>query len=292
MKNVSILVVLLLLCPPIAYAQDDGGCTSAQLNARINVLIADFQASQDNDAESASSLEAIQSLQTDIEALVTECEGEVVEEPMDEMDTPTEISDISGIMPGRYQLTWSFPEQRCPPPNEDVTLSGSNRPVMVSVDVENNRILLDDLFVFGDAGFEMTTDNTYQYLRNQEVVRGFPYSYNYAISSFSAEQISGTVTNFFSWNTCVLEGPFEMVRAEDGSQCMVGSDSGANLRSGPGTGFSRMGALNAREAVDAIGQATGGEGFVWWQLDNDLGWIRSDVVREAGDCDSLPVVSS
>jgi len=38
-----------------------------------------------------------------------------------------------------------------------------------------------------------------------------------------------------------------------------------------------------------IGQATGTDGFVWWQLGNEA-WVRSDLVEEAGYCDDVPVV--
>ena len=48
-----------------------------------------------------------------------------------------------------------------------------------------------------------------------------------------------------------------------------------------------LGKLDAGKPSDVTGQAADDTGFVWWKL-ADGGWVRSDVVQEAGDCESVP----
>lgn len=72
--------------------------------------------------------------------------------------------------------------------------------------------------------------------------------------------------------------------------CSVSASSNANLRGGPGTSFAVAGSLTGGTSIAAIGQATGNDGQVWWQLENNS-WVRSDVVAEAGDCELLPVTT-
>ena len=71
--------------------------------------------------------------------------------------------------------------------------------------------------------------------------------------------------------------------------CTVGTAANANQRSGPGTNFELAGALAAGVSAAVQGQATGADGFVWWQLGEGV-WVRSDVVEETGNCEAVPVV--
>ena len=73
------------------------------------------------------------------------------------------------------------------------------------------------------------------------------------------------------------------------AECMISTASNANQRRGPGTSFDLAGTLVGGVPVAADGQATGADGFVWWRLGEGI-WVRSDVVEEAGDCVSLPLV--
>jgi hypothetical protein len=45
--------------------------------------------------------------------------------------------------------------------------------------------------------------------------------------------------------------------------------------------------LTSGDVVQAVGQAEGTDGFVWWQLVGET-WVRSDLVDEAGGCEELP----
>ena len=63
--------------------------------------------------------------------------------------------------------------------------------------------------------------------------------------------------------------------------CTVTSSSNINRRAGAGTDFDISGVLQAGEAVTVIGQTTAADGFVWWQLDGGLGWVRSDLVSNS-----------
>ena len=69
--------------------------------------------------------------------------------------------------------------------------------------------------------------------------------------------------------------------------CTVRSVSAVNLRSAPGTDQPPVGRLDPELQLRVVGQATGSDGYVWWQL-FDTSWVRSDVVREAGSCEELP----
>ena len=71
--------------------------------------------------------------------------------------------------------------------------------------------------------------------------------------------------------------------------CEITADNGAaNKRSGPGTTLEIAGILEDGMTQPAVAQATGADGFIWWQLDDGT-WVREDVVSEQGACQSLPV---
>lgn len=73
--------------------------------------------------------------------------------------------------------------------------------------------------------------------------------------------------------------------------CFVTPISGnARLRSGPGTNFGIRGSLIFGTDGQVDGQALGADGFVWYRLIGDLGWVRIDVVNTSGECDNLPEV--
>lgn len=73
---------------------------------------------------------------------------------------------------------------------------------------------------------------------------------------------------------------------DDSDTCFVSSSNSVNLRSGPGTGFTAVDKLPTSEPVRVQAQATGDDGFVWWNL-ADGNWVRSDVVQETGGCSQL-----
>lgn len=73
--------------------------------------------------------------------------------------------------------------------------------------------------------------------------------------------------------------------------CLLTPISGnARLRSGPGTNFAIQGSLIFGTDGQADGQALGGDGYVWYRLVNNVGWVRSDVVTATGECANLPEV--
>ncbi len=74
------------------------------------------------------------------------------------------------------------------------------------------------------------------------------------------------------------------------SECSISSANNVNKRSGPGTNFDQAGQLRAGTTLQVIGQATGADGFVWWQLEDET-WVRADIVNEDGDCESVPQVN-
>lgn len=69
--------------------------------------------------------------------------------------------------------------------------------------------------------------------------------------------------------------------------CEITTDGTINQREGAGTTFDVVGQLSAGETVQAVAQTLDDEGFIWWQLDDNL-WVREDVVNAAGYCRTLP----
>lgn len=70
--------------------------------------------------------------------------------------------------------------------------------------------------------------------------------------------------------------------------CSIRSSSGVNLRGGPGTEFDVVGTLSPNTNTDVDGKTTGTDGFTWWHLTDESGWVREDVVSEIGECTRLP----
>lgn len=64
------------------------------------------------------------------------------------------------------------------------------------------------------------------------------------------------------------------------------SGSGVNVRSGPGTDFDIVGALNGASSV--VAQTNDG----WYQIETPSGFVFGDVVILSGDCSGLPTVSA
>lgn len=72
-----------------------------------------------------------------------------------------------------------------------------------------------------------------------------------------------------------------------GLACTVSASGNVNLRSGPGTIYSISGTMGGGQSRAVIGQMTGTDGFVWWQVQFGS-WVCSDVVTTAGDCEPAP----
>jgi len=74
--------------------------------------------------------------------------------------------------------------------------------------------------------------------------------------------------------------------------CTVSALSGSvNLRTGASTSMDIAGTLTGTDTAMVNGQAMGSDGFIWWSLVRGS-WVRSDIVAETGDCDSVPTVES
>ncbi|MEQ8676759.1 MAG: hypothetical protein RLP44_19515 [Aggregatilineales bacterium] len=93
--------------------------------------------------------------------------------------------------------------------------------------------------------------------------------------------------------TISLEGlADELFVPDDQPFCTLTVIAGANLRSGAGTTFERVGSAGVDETLVATGQAYNAEEFfTWWQL-NTSDWIREDFVSEDTRCESLPEITA
>jgi hypothetical protein len=72
---------------------------------------------------------------------------------------------------------------------------------------------------------------------------------------------------------------------EEGS-CGITVNQNVNLREGPGVNFELAGQIEASNVMDVDGQVSAPDGYVWWSLASGE-WVRSDLVRELGDCETL-----
>ncbi|NLX08881.1 MAG: WD40 repeat domain-containing protein [Chloroflexi bacterium] len=66
-------------------------------------------------------------------------------------------------------------------------------------------------------------------------------------------------------------------------QCVIHALAPTNVRAGPSLDAGRVDVLPPRRIAYVTGQALGTDGFIWWQVADDL-WVRSDVVEETGRC--------
>lgn len=72
--------------------------------------------------------------------------------------------------------------------------------------------------------------------------------------------------------------------------CTVSAFGNVNLRERPGTNYQILGSLPAGATAEAVAQAEGADGLLWWRI-GDEGWARADGVEEFGECDALPEVN-
>ncbi|MBN1678675.1 MAG: WD40 repeat domain-containing protein [Anaerolineae bacterium] len=74
--------------------------------------------------------------------------------------------------------------------------------------------------------------------------------------------------------------------------CVVtGNFDEINLREGPDTTYDIAGEMALDEQALADGWAQDAEGFTWWHLVDDRGWVRADVVRWPDVCFTLPQIA-
>ena len=76
---------------------------------------------------------------------------------------------------------------------------------------------------------------------------------------------------------------------QQGTGASVSASQIINLRSGPGTAFSRVGQLRAGQSLPILGKNQDGS---WWQVqlsDGSKAWIAAWLVRAAGAVDQVPV---
>ena len=287
MKRGLMLTVLLglLLCAIPALAQDAtaGACDQDTLTNAMSGIIADYLQAQGKAEDTAAALQSVTDLRDAADELISGC-AEVVAEATPAAESSS--TDVSSITEGKYMLNWGRAEQTCPDGSGGTT--GTNRPIILHL--EGDRVITEDIFIWPKLEFIKDKDGHYFYRRNIIVEDGTTLSFEYTFTSFSPERLEGVSTAFYEDINCALSDGFQLVLLDENIMCMVGSETGANLRSGPGTDFDRLGALKAEEPADVIGQANGSDGFVWWQL-ADKSWVRSDLVDEAGLCEDVPEVT-
>jgi len=74
--------------------------------------------------------------------------------------------------------------------------------------------------------------------------------------------------------------------------CVINADSTVNVREGAGISYPLVASMSAGEQRLATGQAEDADGFTWWRMRGGNIWVREDVVRASGSCDSVPVIAA
>lgn len=264
----SIIIFLLGISVP-TLAQENG-CSLGYIDDQIDAYYGTYLIERGGNL-----IAAAQVLADSISELLTECESAVDSEDVSNTD--------SVVIPGRWFVNWGSDSATCPDGN---TAAALNRSFLLTLTDEG--FTATDNYVWPPLEFTPTdAEGVYSFDRNDS---NGAFTYRYEVKILSKEEMSGSIKLFFQ-NGCALESSFVMYLQDADTICMVNSENGANLRSGPGTEFSRAGQLPSVQLQSVIGRATGSDGFVWWQLEEE-NWVRSDVVEEIGDCDSVREIDS
>lgn len=273
-KLLLLMLMLMMVMPTQAQDATPKGCTEAGIQATVDELIAAYA----DDPESEAALEAAAAVR---DALTNLCANQSEATPAAE-GTGTTAMPVAG----QWRLTWAEEGTFNCAGDNGYNVFRYNRPIILRY--ENDALLTEDLFVWPILQFTEDDDGTLFYRRNVTLSDSSTLSFEYQLLTIEAEKITGTTTTFFSRFDCSLEGQFTMTFENPDLVCLVGAHRGANLRSGPGTDFDRVGRLQAEDLYVVEGQATGDDGFVWWKLIDDAGWIRSDLVEETTLCNTVP----
>jgi hypothetical protein len=295
MKKISILImfVMLTLSPIMVFAQDDATCDTDGINEQIDALIATYQETQAGATDAESAIQAANDLQASIAEVTATCADAAVEEETTDSEETTmeEVEGVGSLTEGKWFVDWSIDDIRaCPSPNDDIRSRATDRSFMLTVDTETSTIAASDVFTWPPLQFTQSAEGDYAFFRNMTLSDGTPFTYEYRVNILSPTHITGKITNYYSFADCYLSNEFQMTLVDEDITCMVGAENGGNLRAGPGTNNNAMGAMAARTLYDVVGQATGSDGYVWWQFADDT-WARSDIVTEIGYCDDVPEVT-
>lgn len=275
-KTFFILLIIGLLVMPV-IAQDEDACSADAINEAVDVLLADYQAERPSD-DATAIVASVGELSDELISLVADC---LPSEDSTDETTDTTTTDDGLPREGKWLVQWEQAESVCP---DGTTIAGINRPFIMMVDRENDVITADDILIWPPLEFTQNLDGIYHFGRHTTT-----FTYDYFLMDMSEDRIEGLIRDYIPTRNCNLESTFTFTLADENIICLVATEVGANLRSGPGTDFNRAGAMPASERTDVIGQAIGTDGFVWWQLANEA-WVRSDVVQEAGYCEDVPEV--
>ncbi|MGB1289210.1 MAG: SH3 domain-containing protein, partial [Aggregatilineales bacterium] len=110
-------------------------------------------------------------------------------------------------------------------------------------------------------------------------------------SELSDEHYTVSILADFYYEFRVLE-TIEAPSIPGPDLCTVRPYGAVNQRSGPGLTFTVVNVLSTGEVIPVSGQSVDDEGYIWWQLEADETWLRSDVIELAGDCSTIPTIPS
>jgi hypothetical protein len=287
-----VLVVLFLAFSFVTYgsAQDADTaelCNAGDLTAQVTERISEYEAEVTDAETSDAVIAAAKSLSDDLANIGSECveaqPAEATQEPSSELVDSKDF-DVSSLIEGTRRVTWSNTQNTC---TNGAVVPSEDRVFILSV--SEDTFAVDDIFIWRpNLTFTRVADGTLLYNRNETNSRGVAYTYEYRIVRASPELLEGVVTNFFPAYDCTLRDTFRFTLEDSTLHCMVGPNTGGNVRAEPSADSGRLRALAAEERTNVISQRRGTDSFMWYELQGG-GWVRSDVVLTAGDCESVPV---
>ncbi|MBZ0280172.1 MAG: SH3 domain-containing protein [Anaerolineae bacterium] len=273
------LVIVLAAVPVWAQDATPKSCDAAGIQQAVDELTAAY-AADNGGTDSTAALEAATTMRDALDTLVESCANQPEATP-----TAEPLENTGMPVAGQWRITWDE-EGTFNCADGSYNVLRHNRPIILRY--EGDALLMEDLFIWPILEFTEAEDSTYFYRRNVALNDGSHFSFEYHLLTLDAEEITGTAITFYDRVDCTLEGTFTLTFENPDLVCLVGAHRGANLRSGPGTDFDRVGRLVAEDLYVVSGQVTGDDGFVWWKLIDDAGWIRSDLVEETTLCATVP----
>lgn len=265
MRKLYALILALFLITGAAIAQDSPDCSTESIQSQVDSAYADYLANRGEDA-----LGDLAVLNATLTAIVESC---------------GEPASADRLREGLWEVTWTSRDSN----NCDAPIQAESFRFILTYDVASDSFLIHDAVFWNPLSFGLSS--TGAYTDSQEFPRsdGTIRRYSYELSIVSPERIEGNAYyNDVSFE-CTQSYGLVLTLVDDTKICLVASDEGANLRTGPSTDYRQRGVLAANERALVIGQARGMDGFVWWQLENEA-WLNSDVVEEAGRCMDVPQV--
>lgn len=301
LTNFLLVFILLFTTSTVAQEDETEVCSPEDISARVDEVVAAYQAQRENASDKESALDEVDTLQDDLDGIKELC------------------ANVSGNVgndtdPGSGTLTdpFTFGVKSDTGQGYAITVTGYIRPadqIIRSANMFNDRPEPDQVYVI--VNVEVECDESFSgrceanYL-NFELVGddGTIYTHPYIVldQELDVNLLAGGrgqgqlpfliskedtnlrliyKSNFFSHDMVVFQAEPSLANG-----LQVISTANVNVRSGAGTNFSVSGSLPANTPVIAFARNADG---TWLQITD--GWVFTELVDFEGDVQSLPVTT-